>query len=151
MSVSIGDVIRIKPLHVENEDPSGILRTASTYQYGFSLVLSPNENKEYVVCKGNASDGFLLAQRNDYDVPIGFALVYRDGQPHFVVTQVGFELKPVEVSVTGKVSLEEIPDVYPIGSQVFLVHESQSPLLLNSRNPEGSSTFDCGMLLHNIA
>lgn len=122
MVVNIGDIVIMKLISVDKKDPDMISRTASVYSYGDSLVLCPSADKEYVVCTGDAETGFLLAQRDDYDAPVGFALVYQQGLPHFVITQVGFQPEPVELSVVGQLDKENIPSKYPIGSQLFVVH-----------------------------
>lgn len=128
-TVKIGDVVKMKVIPTYNDDPCTVCRTASVYSHGFSLVLSPNESHEYVVCKGTAESGFLLAQKDDYEAPIGFALVYHENNPHVVITQVGFEPEPVELEVVGQVDTTSLPEVYPIGSQLFVAVDNGLPYL----------------------
>jgi hypothetical protein len=124
MTVKIGDVVKIKTIPTDTGDSDVVCRTPSVYSYGFSLVLSPNESHEYVVCKGTAESGFLLAQKDDSEAPIGFALVYQDNKPNVVITQVGFVPEPVELVVVGEVDPTTIPNVYQIGSQLLVARDN---------------------------
>jgi hypothetical protein len=120
MVPQVGDIIKI---HVEPEPISDVLcRTPSTYSYQ-NLKFAPEDDKEYIICSGNPQNRLLLVQRDDFDVPLGFALVYVSNEPHIVITQVGFQPTPVTVSIVGKVEEKnDIPMGYEIGSKLFVVN-----------------------------
>ena len=120
MLPQIGDIVKI---YVEPQSISdAICRTPSTYSYGLSLMFQPEDDKEYVICSGTPQHGLLLAQKDNYDIPLGFALVYLRDEPHIVITQVGFQPKPASVSIVGHIAEKnKIPSGYEIGSRLFVV------------------------------
>jgi hypothetical protein len=112
--VTIGDIITItyKP-----QPFFGIPRCPSTYGF-MDLCFKPKKNTEYIVCQGDAESGFLLAERDNHEAPLGFCLLYIDEKPYIRVTQMNHEPEPVEfVEVVGK-HTGQIPEVYRYGSYV---------------------------------
>lgn len=121
MSYKRGDIITIKVLQEEEPETDTLCRTPSTYGYGFNLQLRPIENTQYVVCSGNYLNGHTLMELNKPETPIGFIVLTIDNQQYYRVSQVGFEPVPIEITVVSQYN-DEIPNVTPIGSQVFVVH-----------------------------
>lgn len=121
MTISTGDIIKIRVLAKDDDSDDNVLACPSTYFYGSSLQLCPKEDMNYVVCNGNPKSGFMLSVKDNPDVPIGFAVMYVNEQPCYCITQVGYQPKPIEIEVVGKVELDEVPKKFPIGSQLFVV------------------------------
>jgi hypothetical protein len=123
MKVTHGDIITID-IKATSDGDNVLSRTMSTYQYGFSLRGEPKPTEEYIVSSQDFEDVygdqcvcFLLVDRNAPETPIGFALVYIEDKPHIVITQTGFEPRPVELTHIGHTS--NVPRAHVIGSQVM--------------------------------
>lgn len=107
-----GDIVKIK---MQENDMSGLSRTASTYGYGFYLQLTPKEDIEYVVCNGDDVNGYTLIEKNNQETPIGFII-----KPNsYRISQVGYDWEDVDITVIGKYQ-GEVPYISPIGSQVVV-------------------------------
>jgi hypothetical protein len=70
----------------------GLTRTVSTYSYGDSLEIHPENNRLYVVC----ADG-SIQDAHDPSRPIGWELIIDETKCFYRITQQGFE--PLECSV----------------------------------------------------
>lgn len=112
--VTIGDIIT---LSYKPQPIFGIPRCPSTYGF-MDLCFRPKKDTVYIVCQGNSTHGFLLAERDNQTAPLGFCLLYIDDQPYIRVTQMNYEPEPVDlVEIVGKYT-GPIPEVYRYGSVV---------------------------------
>jgi hypothetical protein len=103
-----GTYFRCRP--IENlYPPTGLHRTASTYEYGNLLETQPDPSRLYVLCKDGSVQDIQNPER-----PIGWEL----GDGWYRLTQVGFEPKKCEVIVRG--TIDPVPiGKGAIGSQIF--------------------------------
>jgi hypothetical protein len=108
-----GDIVKIRMQ--ENDDLSGLSRTASTYGYGFHLQLKPKEDTEYVVCNGDEETGYTVIEKNNDDTPIGFVV----NSTSYRISQVGYDWEQADITITGKYQ-GELPYITPIGSQLLV-------------------------------
>jgi hypothetical protein len=124
MKVKHGNVIKITFVNEPVDTGDTLTRTMSTYHYGDKLRARPLPEEEYIVVGnedlyGEHCVSFLLVDKNNNDVPIGFALVYENEIPHVVITQYGFEPEPVNIELIGHSN--DVPQTGVIGSQMLFV------------------------------
>lgn len=120
--MEIGNVIRLVPIKNTEEDSTLLRRTPSVYYYK-DIVFSPNPEREYIVCDEYPKGQFLLRDKDNHDLPIGFCLLFIDNLPHIIITQIGFEPIPVLLEITGKSDI--IPSAHRIGSEVLIVDDKE--------------------------
>ena len=96
--------------------PTGLQRTASTYGI-HNLETMPTWGECYVTCSNGPE--FVMASMVEPDRPIGWALVYVNGEPHVRVTQMLHEPRPVGIKLVGVTLQSEVPKKTSIGSIVL--------------------------------
>lgn len=109
-----------------------IFRTPSMY-YHANLQLRPtDENVKYTVCDGDATHGYHFVQTDDHSIPVGFCLLYIDGNPYVRITQMAFEPEPVDkVNIVG--FDPHPPAGYHIGSEVLVCTEKDVNLFKQTK------------------
>jgi hypothetical protein len=131
--ITYGDVITItKPIPIQATEEYVFERTPSLYDYGTALHLHPQCELEYVVCNGDATNGFCIAVKSDYKIPVGFCLYYIEGKPHIRITQVNFEPEKVEVNIVGHIENAPTNRRF-IGSRVVICG-AEEIALMKSKN-----------------
>ena len=107
-----GTFFRCRPLE-DLYPPTGLHRTASTYEYGSRLETQPDPAKTYVLC----NDG-SIQDMQDPKCPIGWELLGDLGDWRYRLTQFGFEPKKCEIIIRG--AIYPFPDGKGfIGSRIF--------------------------------
>ena len=107
-----GTFFRCRPLE-DLYPPTGLHRTASTYEHGSRLETQPDPSKMYILCKDGS-----IQDTQDPTCPIGWELLGDLGDWRYRLTQFGFEPKKCEVIIRG--AIYPVPDGKGfIGSRIF--------------------------------
>jgi hypothetical protein len=128
-----GTYFRCRP--IENlYPPTGLHRTASTYEYGSRLETQPDPTKLYVLCKDGS-----IQDMQEPECPIGWEL----GDGWYRLTQFGFEPKKCEVIVRG--AIYPAPDGRGfIGSRVFFAEGRVDEVRSRNAQIQGDSELEEG-------
>lgn len=114
--------------------PTGLHRTASTYEYGSRLETQPDPAKTYVLC----NDG-SIQDMQDPKCPIGWELLGDLGDWRYRVTQFGFEPKKCEVIIRG--AIYPVPDGKGfIGSRIFAEKRDSREVAFNAASQNAQMT-----------